>query len=88
MLANAIKKGAKEQNIALDSTAMAYGQHKEIIADFDLIILAPQMASMLSELESETDGLKAKAVSTTGIEYVSLTREPAKALEFVFTKLN
>ncbi|MBP1040031.1 PTS transporter subunit EIIC [Vagococcus sp. BWB3-3] len=88
MLANAIKKGAKEQNIALDSTAMAYGQHKEIIADFDLIILAPQMASMLSELESETDGLKTKAVSTTGIEYVSLTREPAKALEFVFTKLN
>lgn len=88
MLANAIKKGAKEQDIALDSTAMAYGQHKEIIADFDLIILAPQMASMLSELESETDGLKTKAVSTTGIEYVSLTREPAKALEFVFTKLN
>lgn len=87
MLANAIKKGAKEKNISLDSTAMAYGQHKEIIADFDLIILAPQMASMLSELESETEGIKTKAVSTTGLEYVNLTREPEKALEFVFTKL-
>lgn len=87
MLANAIKKGAKEKNISLNSTAMAYGQHKEIIADFDLIILAPQMASMLSELESETEGVKTKAVSTTGLEYVNLTREPEKALEFVFTKL-
>lgn len=44
MLANAIKKGAKELSIGVDATAMAYGQHKDQIGEFDLIILAPQMA--------------------------------------------
>lgn len=87
MLANAIKKGAQDKEVILDATAMAYGQHKDIIGDFDLIILAPQMASMLAELESETATLKTKAVSTTGIEYVNLAKSPEKALEFVFVKL-
>lgn len=87
MLANAIKKGAKEKNIDLDSTAMAYGQHKDLINDFDLIILAPQMASMLKELESDVEGTKARAVSTTGAEYVALAKEPVQAVAFVYENL-
>ena len=46
MLAKSISKGAKAKNIKLESIAMAYGQHKEVITDYDLIMLAPQMASM------------------------------------------
>ncbi|MBP2100160.1 lactose-specific PTS transporter subunit EIIC [Enterococcus rivorum] len=87
MLANAIKKGAKAKNIALDSTAMAYGQHKDLIGEFDLIILAPQMASMLNELKEDVKGYQTKAVSTSGAEYVALAREPEQAVNFVFETL-
>ncbi len=87
MLANAIAEGAKQKNIELESTAMAYGQHKEILDQFDLIILAPQMASMLDELKVETDKAGVKSVSTGGKEYVGLTRNPEEALKFALKNI-
>lgn len=87
MLANAIKKGAKEMDVAVDSTAMAYGQHKDIINEFDLIILAPQMASMLSELQESAKNYNTKTVSTTGAEYIALAKAPDQAVNFVFESL-
>lgn len=87
MLANAIKKGAKELDINLDATAMAYGQHKEQIGEFDLIILAPQMASMLEELRASAKDYETQTVSTTGIEYIKLAKAPTDALNFVFENL-
>lgn len=87
MLANAIKKGAKERAIDIDSTAMAYGQHKDVIDEFDLIVLAPQMASMLKELQDDAKSYKTKAVSTTGAEYVALAKSPDQAVNFVFESL-
>ncbi|MBL1223757.1 lactose-specific PTS transporter subunit EIIC [Enterococcus sp. BWR-S5] len=87
MLANAIKKGAQQKGVPLDSTAMAYGQHKELIGEFDLIILAPQMASMLGELQEDVKGYETKAASTSGAEYVALARTPEQALNFVFENL-
>ncbi|MBP2630438.1 MAG: system, lactose/cellobiose family subunit [Firmicutes bacterium] len=87
MLANAIAKGAKERSVNIESTAMAYGQHKEIISDFDLIILAPQMSSMLEELEEDTARYNVKAASTSGAVYVKLTRDPVGALEFALGKI-
>lgn len=82
MLANSIVKGAKEKGINVDSIAMAYGQHKEKINDFDLIVLAPQMASMYEELKHDCDKQGVKSATTTGKEYVKLTREPEAALNF------
>lgn len=87
MLANAIKKGAKELSIGVDATAMAYGQHKDQIGEFDLIILAPQMASMLEELRESAKDHKTQTVSTTGIEYVKLAKAPTDAVNFVFENL-
>lgn len=87
MLANAIKKGAKELSIGVDATAMAYGQHKDQIGEFDLIILAPQMASMLEELRESAKDHKTQTVSTMGIEYVKLAKAPTDAVNFVFENL-
>lgn len=87
MLANAIAEGAKQKNMDLESTAMAYGQHKEVLDQFDLIILAPQMASMLDELKVETDKAGIKSVSTGGKEYVGLTRNPEEALKFALKNI-
>lgn len=82
MLAKAIEKGAKKRNVPVESTAMAYGQHKDIITDFDLIVLAPQMASMYDELKHDCDEKGVKSATTSGREYVGLTRDPDKALDF------
>ena len=82
MLAKAIEKGAKKRHVPVESTAMAYGQHKDIITDFDLIVLAPQMASMYDELKHDCDEKGVKSATTSGREYVGLTRDPDKALDF------
>lgn len=82
MLAKAIEKGAKKRHVPVESTAMAYGQHKDIITDFDLIVLAPQMASMYDELKHDCDEKGVRSATTSGREYVGLTRDPDKALDF------
>ena len=82
MLATAINKGAKKNDAPVESIAMAYGQHKEVITDYDLIILAPQMASMYDELKHDCDEKGVKSATTSGREYVGLTRDPDAALKF------
>lgn len=82
MLAKAISKGAEKRQAPVESIAMAYGQHKDIINDYDLIILAPQMASMYDELKHDCDEQGVKSATTSGREYVGLTRDPDKALDF------
>ena len=82
MLAKSIAKGAKEQGVNLDSIAMDYGQHNEKINDFDLIVLAPQMASMYDELKRDCDAAGTKSATTSGKEYVQLTRDTEAALNF------
>ena len=82
MLAKAITKGAEHRNAPVESIAMAYGQHKDIITDFDLIVLAPQMASMYDELKNDCEAKGVKSATTSGREYVGLTRDPDKALDF------
>ncbi|MGX8852391.1 PTS transporter subunit EIIC [Amedibacillus sp. YH-ame10] len=85
MLANAIEKGAKLKGLDVNSIAMAYGQHKASIQDFDVIILAPQMGSMIEELTNDCSGTNCKAATTSGKEYVGLTRDPEKALCFALS---
>ncbi|KHD37267.1 PTS system lactose-specific transporter subunits IICB [Clostridium acetobutylicum] len=88
MLANAITKGAKQEGVNVESIAMAYGQHKDVIADYDLIILAPQMASMYEELKADCASKGTKSATTTGKEYVKLTRDPVGALKFALDIIN
>lgn len=88
MLANAITKGAKQEGVNLESIAMAYGQHKDAISDYDLIILAPQMASMYEELKADCASKGTKSATTSGKEYVRLTRDPIGALKFALDIIN
>lgn len=87
MLAKAIVKGAKAANAPVDSIAMAYGQHKDCITDYDLIVLAPQMASMFDELKHDCDEKGVPAATCSGKEYVGLTRNPAGALKFALAHI-
>ncbi len=84
LLANALKKAAEEKNIPLISAAGAYGAHMDIMKDYDLVILAPQVASFYEDLKKDTDRLGIKCVACAGKQYISLTRDPEAALKFVF----
>lgn len=88
MLANALTEGAKETNIPITSTAGAYGSHYEIMKDFDMIILAPQVGSYYDDIKKDTDRLGIKLVATKGAEYIGLTRAPKKAVEFVMSQVS
>ena len=44
LLANALNKAA-EYNVPVKAAAGGYGAHREMLPEFDLVILAPQVAS-------------------------------------------
>ncbi len=51
--------------------------------DYQLIILAPQVASNFEDIKQDTDKLGIKLVKTQGVEYINLTRDGQAALAFV-----
>ncbi|MGH2087413.1 PTS lactose transporter subunit IIBC [Aerococcus urinaeequi] len=88
LLANALNKGAKEYDVPVVAGAGAYGAHQEIMGNYDLIILAPQVVSNYDDIKEDADRLNVKLVKTKGKEYISLTRDPKATLDFVDTVLN
>ena len=88
LLANALSKAAKANNIDMLTAANSYGSHVDMLEDFDLVILAPQVASNYEDLKKDTDRLGKKAVAVEGKKYIELTRNPEKALEFTLEILN
>lgn len=87
LLANALKKAAEEKDIPLISAAGAYGAHMDIMKDYDLVVLAPQVASFYGDLKKDADRMGIKCVACEGKQYISLTRNPEEALNFVFKVL-
>lgn len=83
LLSNALNKAAKEYNIDISSAAGAYGAHQDILKDYDLVILAPQVASNYQDIKKDTDRLGIKLTKTEGMEYINLTRDPKGSLEYV-----
>lgn len=88
LLANALTNGAEEHNVPIMSAAGSYGAHNDIMKDYDLIILAPQVASNYADIKKDADRLGVKLVKTKGKEYISLTNDPEGALNFVLDILN
>lgn len=88
ILANSLNKAAKEQNIHLNATARAYGQDMDLIKDMNIVILAPQMDSMKNEMKKYTDQHNALLMTTTGKEYIALTRDGEAAIEKIYKLLS
>lgn len=87
ILANALNKLSKKEDLKLSATARAYGQDMDLIQDMDMVILAPQMESMKGNLKKITDKYGVKLVTTTGRQYIALTNDGDKALNFVESNL-
>lgn len=83
LLANALNKAAAEYNVPVKAAAGGYGAHREMLPEFDLVILAPQVASNFDDMKAETDKLGIKLAKTEGAQYIKLTRDEQGALAFV-----
>ncbi|WP_311531006.1 lactose-specific PTS transporter subunit EIIC [uncultured Anaerococcus sp.] len=83
LLANALNDAAKEYGAKVTAMADSYGAHRDILPDFDLVILAPQVASNYEDMKHETDPLGIKLVKTQGAQYIGLSRDGEASLEFV-----
>lgn len=87
LLANALTKAAKEYQAPIKAAAGSYGAHREILSQYQLVILAPQVASNYEDIKLETDKLGIKLAKTEGAEYIRLTRDGQAALAFVQREL-
>lgn len=86
MLANALTEGAETYNVPITAAAGAYGSHYDIMKDYNAIVLAPQVASYYEDIKSDTDRLGIKLISTKGAQYIKLTRDPKKAIDFILAE--
>ena len=85
LLANALNKAAAEYNVPVKAAA---GGYREMLPEFDLVILAPQVASNFEDMKAETDKLGIKLAKTEGAQYIKLTRDGKGALAFVQEQFN
>lgn len=83
LLANALNKAAAEYNVPVKAAAGGYGAHREMLPEFNLVILAPQVASNFEDMKAETDKLGIKLAKTEGAQYIKLTRDGKGVLAFV-----
>lgn len=83
MLANAIKKGAAAKGLPINSFATAFGSHGELLPNYDMVILSPQVLSHAEEIEEDAAKLGVQVIRTKGAQYINLTRDPEGAVDFV-----
>ena len=86
--ATALAKAAKERGINLETAAEAYGNHVDMLPDFDLVVLAPQAASYLADLQKDCERVGNKCVACRGKQYIELSQNGDKSLAFVSEQLS
>ncbi|MCU9534029.1 lactose-specific PTS transporter subunit EIIC [Streptococcus sp. CSL10205-OR2] len=87
LLANALTKAAHDYDVPVKASAGSYGAHREMLPEYQLVILAPQVASNYEDIKKETDKLGIKLAKTEGAQYIKLTRDGQAALDFVQAQL-
>lgn len=83
MFANALKKGAAELDLPIDAMAGAYGSHNDILKNYDMVVLSPQVLSHYEDVKHDADQFGIKVAPTKGAQYINLTRDPKAAVDFV-----
>lgn len=88
LLASALNEAAEEYGENISAVADSYGAHRDILREFDLVVLAPQVASNYEDMKQETDPLGIKLVKTQGAQYIALSRDGKASLDFVKESMN
>ncbi|MBW4829236.1 MAG: PTS transporter subunit EIIC [Clostridiaceae bacterium] len=92
MLANALNDSREElkEEYGVEFTARGghYGQHSEFMSETDVVILAPQVSSHLTNMQNEAVRHDAIALGTGGSEYIKYTQDPKSAAEFILNSVS
>ena len=88
LLANALNEGAAEKGLKIHAAAGGYGSHHDILPKFDIVVLAPQVASNYADIKADTDRIGNKLIKTEGKQYIDLTRDPDGAVKFILNELD
>lgn len=92
MLANALNDSREElkEEYGVEFTARGghYGQHSEFMSETDVVILAPQVSSHLTNMQNEAARHDAIALGTGGTEYIKYTQNPKSAAEFILNSIS
>lgn len=87
LLSNSLNKAAEQFDISLRSAAGTYGGHHDILKNYDVVVLAPQVASNYEDMKRDADLVGAKVLTTSGEQYISLTNNPEGAMKFVLNSI-
>ncbi|OCN04902.1 PTS lactose transporter subunit IIBC [Erysipelotrichaceae bacterium MTC7] len=87
MFANAIEDGAAQTGTPMTAQAGAYGSHYDILKNFDVVVLSPQVQSHLDEVQDAAKEFGIKVVATKGVQYIALTKDPKGAVDFILDVL-
>ncbi len=87
MFANAIEDGAAQTGTPMTAQAGAYGSHYDILKNFDVVVLSPQVQSHLDEVQDAAKEFGIKVVATKGAQYIALTKDPKGAVDFILDVL-
>lgn len=84
LLANALTDGAKELGITnIKTSSGAYGSHYDIMSQYNVIVLAPQVRTYYNDMKADTDRLGITLLSPRGKEYIDLTNDPKGAVKWL-----
>ncbi|WP_250638041.1 PTS transporter subunit EIIC [Spiroplasma eriocheiris] len=88
MFAASANKGAASRgikNIVIDSAA--YGSHRNLMKEMDLVVLSPQVNVYIDEIERDASAWKVKIVETKGKQYIDCTNNPDQAIDLILANL-
>lgn len=88
LLSNSLNKAAEQFDVALHSVAGTYGEHQDMLSNFNVVVLAPQVSSNYEDMKKDADNVGAEVLTTSGEQYISLTNNPEGAMKFVLNALN
>lgn len=83
LLANALTEGSGPAGIPIIANSGAYGSHYDIMDQYDVIVLAPQVRTYYDDIKADTDRLGIKLIGTKGKQYIDLTNDPEGAVDFI-----
>lgn len=87
-LAGALNEAAEKEDAPITAKGAAYGSHYDLMPNYDVIILAPQVKMYRDDVQEDADKYGVKVIVAKGKEYVQMTQAPEEALKFVLSNLD
>lgn len=87
LLANALNEGARQLGLPITANSGAYGAHRDLLPNYDVVVLAPQVHMYYEDMKTDTEKLGIKVIATRGKQYIELTNDPEAAVSFILEQV-